>query len=321
MRASTPELSFIVTCYFEEQSIEEFYTRLSRVARSLGRSFEIVMVNDGSTDGTFAKLEGFFEADDHVTTVIDLYRNAGQVAAMTAGIDHARGDAIVFLDSDLQLDPEEVPLLLEEFDRGFDIVSGVRRERRDSLVRTLPSRIANAVMRKVSGHPLTDFGCTYKIYDGRLLRAFEFGPFKTFRTAYVFARAQRVGEVPVTHHERRYGSSGWTFRKLLSFYMDHVVGLSERPFQILSAAFLFLALLLGLRLLLAWTLPITILREVTAGLTLNVLVAGLLLVLGVLCLVGEYVIRNFLVLQRYPAYIIRRVRQKAASDVRRDGSD
>jgi len=307
----TPELSFIVTCYFEEKSIEEFHARLSRTVQPLGRSFEIVMVNDGSTDGTFAKLEGFFESDSRVTTVIDLYRNAGQVAAMTAGITHARGDAMIFMDSDLQLDPEELPLLLDEFDRGYDIVSGVRRERHDSTFRTVSSRLANVVMRRVSGHPLTDFGCTYKIYDARLLRAFEFGPFKTFRTAYVFARAKRVKEVSITHHERRYGRSGWNFRKLFAFYMDHLVGLSERPFQFLSVAFLLLAFVLGLRLVLAWTLQITILPEVTPGLILNVLVAGVLLVLGVLCLIGEYVMRNFLVLQRYPAYIIRQIRQKA----------
>ena len=293
------ELSFIVTCYFEEQSIDEFASRLLKTARSLGRSFEVVMVNDGSTDGTFDKLKVLFERDAEVTTIIDLYRNAGQVAAMTAGITHARGRAFVFIDGDLQLDPEEFPTLLAEFDRGYDIVSGVRKNRRDSLLRMVPSKLANAVMRRVVRHDLTDFGCTFKI----------------FRTAYVFSRAGRVKEVPVTHHERRYGRPGWTFRKLFAFYMDHLVGLSERPFQLLSLACLLLAGIFGLRLLAAWTVPLSILAEVTPGLILNVIVISLLLLLGVLSLIGEYVMRNFLMLQRYPGYVVRELRQKESAGV------
>ena len=218
---------------------------------------------------------------------------------MTAVITHARGRAFVFIDSDMQLDPEEFPTLLAEFDRGDDIVSGVRKNRRDSLLRVVPSKLANAVMRRVARHDLTDFGCTFKI----------------FRTAYVFSRAGRVKEVPVTHHERRYGRSGWTFRKLFAFYMDHLVGLSERPFQLLSLSCLLLAGLFGLRLLASWPVPLSILAEVTPGLILNVIVLGLLLLLGVLSLIGEYVMRNFLMLQRYPGYVVRELRQKESAGV------
>jgi len=310
----TPDFSIVITCYFEEQSIVEFYERLSKTARSLGRSYEIVMVNDGSTDATFDKLRGFFEADPHVTAVIDLYRNAGQAAGMTAGLCHTRGRAIVFMDSDLQLEPEELPTLVAAFDQGYDIVSGARRERRDSPWRMLVSKLANAVMRRVAGHELTDFGCTFKIYDGRLLRAFELGPFKPFRTAYVFSRAGRVKEVPVTHHARRYGSSGWSFRKLFSFYMDHLVGLTDRPFQLLSAVSLGIAGVLVLRLMLAWVVDFSLLPEVTPGLILNALIVNLLVTLGVLSAIGEYVMRNFLVLQRYPAYVIRELHQKEPPD-------
>ena len=125
----TPDLSIIVTCYFEEQSIDEFHARLSAAAQSTGCSYEIVMVNDGSTDGTWPKLLSLYESDPHVTTVVNLFRNAGQVAAMTAGINHARGQAFVFMDSDLQLDPEELPMLVATYQEGYDIVSGARKER------------------------------------------------------------------------------------------------------------------------------------------------------------------------------------------------
>ena len=310
--ATEPEFSFIVTCHFEEKSIDEFYGRLSATARALDRSYEIVMVNDGSTDGTFERLKAIYDADPRVTTIIDLYRNAGQTSAMTAGLTHARGRALVFMDSDLQLDPEDLPLLVVEFDQGCDIVSGYRKHRRDSLSRRISSKLANVVMRKVAGHELSDFGCTYKIYDAKLVRAFEFGPFKPWRTAYVFSRAGSCEEVPVNHHPRRYGESGWTFRKLLAFYMDHLVGVSERPFQLISAVCLFLALLFLVRIFSAWLVPVSILPEVTLGMVLNAIALNLVILLGVLATIGEYVMRNFLIAQRYPAYVIKKVHQKAA---------
>jgi len=209
------------------------------------------------------------------------------------------------LDSDLQLDPEELPLLIDEYDKGNDIVSGTRVDRKDSFLRKLPSFLANVVMRRVAQHDLTDFGCTYKIYDAKLVRAFEFGPFKPWRTAYVFARAGRVAEVPISHHERRYGESGWTFRKLFGFYMDHLVGISERPFQWISLICLAVALLIALRIASAWLVPISILPEVTPGMILNSIAVGFLVVLSVLAAIGEYVMRNFLMTQRYPGYVIR----------------
>lgn len=310
--SEAPELSIVITCYFEEDSIDEFYTRLSAAAESLGRSYELILVNDGSTDSTYSKHLGFFEEDPNLTTVIDLFRNAGQTAAMTAGLTHARGKAIVFMDSDLQLDPEQLPMLVDKFDEGYDIVSGTRANRRDSLLRRVSSRLANFVMRRVARHEISDFGCTFKIYDAALIRAFEFGPFKPWRTAYVFARAQRCVEVEVAHHERRYGSSGWTLRSLFSFFMDHLVGLSERPFQALSLGSFAVAVVIAVRILTSWAVPIQILSDVTPGMILNAILLNLLIVIAVLSVIGEYVLRNFLALQRYPAYIIRDIRQKTS---------
>lgn len=304
-----PDFSIVTTCYYEEQSIDEFYSRLRKAAESLGRPYEMVMVNDGSTDGTFARLKSFYDTDPNVTTVIDLYRNAGQVNAMTAGLTHTRGKAIVFIDSDLQLDPEELPLLVEEFDKGYDIVSGYRKNRRDPLLRRIPSMLANVVMRRVARHNLRDFGCTFKIYDARLVRAFELGPFKPWVTAYIFSRARSCKEIPITHHPRKYGKSGWTFRKLVSFYMDHLVGLSERPFQWMSALCLAFAFLFLVRIGLAWAVPVTVLPEVTQGMILNAIALSLLVTLAVLSAVGEYVMRSFLMAQKYPAYVVREIHQ------------
>jgi glycosyltransferase involved in cell wall biosynthesis len=303
-------LSVIITCHFEEKSIDEFYGRLSKAVRETGVSYEIVFVNDGSTDGTWERLKAIYESDPNVTTIVNLFRNAGQLGAMTAGIAHARGSHFVFMDSDLQLDPEELPRLLAEFNKGFDIVSGYRKDRKDSPFRGWTSKVANAIMRKVSGHDISDFGCTYKIYDGRLIRAFEFGPFRKFQTVYVYSRAQTTKEVPVTHKARKYGKSGWTFMKLFSFLIDNVVGITDRPFQLLSLLCFAAAAVFAIRIVLAAFVPFSILPQITTGLILNVLVCHLLITVAILSALGEYVIRNFVTLQAYPVYVIREKHQK-----------
>jgi glycosyltransferase involved in cell wall biosynthesis len=313
-RAGVPKrpryLSVVITSFFEERSIDEFYGRLSKSLEETGVSYEIIFVNDGSTDGTFDRMKAIYAKDPNVTAVIDLFRNSGQLAAMTAGIVHARGSHFVFMDSDLQLNPEELPLLLAEFEKGFDIVSGYRKDRKDPLIRTVFSKIANMIMRKVSGHDISDFGCTFKIYDGTLIRAFDFGPYRKFQTAYVYSKAKTTREIPITHNPRKYGRSGWTFTTLSSFLMDNVVGMSRRPFQLLSVLCFVAAGVFFVRVVLAWAMPFSILPEITAGLILNVILVHLLITVAVLSAIGEYVIRNFTSLQAYPAYIIREKHQK-----------
>jgi len=303
--STKPEFSVIITCYHEEASIDEFYARLSKTLEGMGRSYEIIFVNDGSTDKTFKKLKTIFDKDANVTCVIDLFRNKGQQSAITVGLVHIQGDKIIFLDSDLQLDPEELPLLISEFDKGNDIVSGYRKNRKDSLFRKIPSKLANMIMRKVSQSDFTDFGCTFKIIDAKLIRSFEFGPFKVLQLVNVIAQAQHCREVPITHHPRKYGKSGWTFKRLFAYNMDNLVCLSQRPFQILSLVCLIFAFLFFLRIILVWFFDFSILQEITHGLLLNVIIIGLLTTTSVLCMIGEFVIRNFLILQRYPAYVIR----------------
>ena len=301
------DLSVIITCYFEEQSIDIFYERLSNTLKSLGRSYEIIFINDGSTDKTFEKLRRIFDSDQHVTAVIDLFKNTGQGNARTPGIMIAKGKAMVAIDSDLQLDPEELPRLVREFDKGYDIVTGYRENRHDTLWRKLPSKIANVIMRKASGTKLRDFGCTFKIFDMRLVRGFEFGPFKPWKPVPVIAKAGRIAEVPVSHHSRKFGKSGWTFKKLFAYNVENMVSLSERPFQILGLLCLGFALAGLLRLMTEMIFPISLLPRVTTGLLLNVLVIGFLVIISVLAAIGEFTIRNFIKEQNAPAFIIREI--------------
>ena len=125
------DFSILISCYFEEQSIQEFYSRLSSTLQEMGRSYAIIFVNDGSTDRTFEELKKIYDSDPNVTAIVDFYKNAGQSNAKTPGVILGSGKAFVLIDSDLQFDPEELPLLVEQYDRGYDVVTGYRKKRKE----------------------------------------------------------------------------------------------------------------------------------------------------------------------------------------------
>lgn len=302
-----PRYSVVISCFREEESIDEFMTRLVAAAESSGRDIEIIAVNDGSGDGTFERLRALFARHPRIAAVVDLFRNSGQAAGITAGIEQARGEHFVFLDSDLQLDPEELPLLLAKFEEGYDVVSGYRENRRDPLQRRIYSRFANLIMRKSSGAAFRDFGCTFKVYHGRLVRAFGLGPQKLLNQIEIISAAGRVAELPVRHHPRRYGKSGWSLSRLIDLNTDHLIDLSRRPFQYLAASTGVLALLFLLRVLLDPLISRVILKDVSHGLLLNAITIALLLTLAVQALTGELVLRSFASLRRKPAYVVREV--------------
>lgn len=308
-----PEISALVTCYYEEKTIDEFHARLSAALEKTGRSYEIIMVNDGSTDRTFEKLKDIFARDPHVACVMDMFRNAGQPAAVTAAMCEARGDIILSMDSDLQLDPADLPLLLAEYDKGMDVVSGYRKDRQDSLLRQWPSVLANIVMRKASGTNFRDFGCTFKLYNARLLRAFQFGPLNVFNPVTAIAAAARCVEVPVSHAPRKHGKSGWTFKKLWNYQMEQMVIMTEKPFQYIGFGALILAGLIMLRVVGAWITPFQVLSQVTPGLLLNAMMIVFLVLLGCLCMIGEFSIRSFRASRNVPRYIVRECIRRAPS--------
>jgi len=303
---AVPEFSVILSCYNEENNIDEFHARLSKTMESMGRSYEMIFVNDASTDRTFAKLESIFEKDEHVT-VIDLFTNCGQPAAMTAGFTHARGEKFVFIDCDLQLDPEEVPMLVEEYDKGYDLVSGYRKKRKDRLSRVVFSIILNLILRKACRVKLRDFGCNFNIVNGRIFRGGEYGAFKPFRPIYVVSSVQRYSEVPVSHHPPKYGKSGWSFPRLAIYAMDNLFGIFQRPFITMSGVCFLLALLLSIVVPLNWLLPFSVLAKIVRYLFCDLNVFSLLLIVGMLFAVGEFVTRNYMVSQQHPAYIIRTI--------------
>jgi undecaprenyl-phosphate 4-deoxy-4-formamido-L-arabinose transferase len=298
------EFSVLITCYYEEKSIDEFYRRLSATLESLNRSYEIIFVNDGSRDGTWEKLKAIFAKDARVHAVLDLFKNSGQQAAGTAALNESRGRALVYIDSDLQLAPEELPRLVAEHDRGFDMVTGYRQNRKDSLFRIVPSFLANIIMRRASHSKVRDFGCTFKIFNALPLRAFNFGPRHVTSFVEVIAKIDRIAEVPV-HYPRLYGSSGWTFGKLMKYNTDNLMILSERPFQVTALLCLAAVLLLAARILLYRLFPVTIMRSVSNGLLLNATLIALLVNVALLSWVGEFAIRSFFAHRAIPMYIVR----------------
>jgi glycosyltransferase involved in cell wall biosynthesis len=303
--ARIPDYTVVIACFNEEQSIEEFFSRLLKTIRGIDAAFEVVFVDDGSRDGTFARLLDLFEREDVVTAVLQLFSNSGQAAAITAGMNAARGRNFVLIDSDLQLDPEELPALITSFREGNDIVSGYRANRRDNIQRRLYSWIANAIIRRSSRASLRDFGCTFKIFDGRLVRAFAFGPTNVFRLLDVVIRAGRSAEVPVSHHPRRYGRSGWTLGRLLDLNTENLLMLLNRPFQYVGLAAAAGGLLLIARVLLDTVYAVHVLKDVTGGLLLNAIIVTLLVTAAIQALIGELVIRSFLSLRATPAYVVK----------------
>jgi dolichol-phosphate mannosyltransferase len=223
-----PDFSVILTCYREEQSIRDFHGRVTGTMRALGRPYEILMVNDGSPDGTLAILNELFDGDPATTVLVDFEQNSGQAAGHTVGIAEARGRALVFIDSDLQLDPEDIPLLVAAYDRGMDLVGGRRARRQDPPFRKAASAAANWLTRRLTGTPLRDVYCCFKIIDADIVKSIGYGPRRLFRILEVMRRCPRCCEVPVSHHPRPHGRSGWTVLRLAGLMLD-AVRISLRP--------------------------------------------------------------------------------------------
>ena len=219
---STPSLSVVVPLYNEEGSLPHLIEQLLAALRPLGRSFEIVLVDDGSRDGTAAVLRDHVDRIPELVAVL-LRRNYGQTAAMAAGFDASRGEVIVTLDGDLQNDPADIPLLLEQLEHGhLDLVSGWRHQRQDNRVsRLLPSLLANRLIARVTGVRLHDYGCSLKAYRREVVADMNlYGELHRFLPALAYIEGARIGEVQVNHHPRRYGQSKYGIDRTFRVLMD-----------------------------------------------------------------------------------------------------
>lgn len=222
-KRTTPALSVIAPVYNEADNVDDFCAELTSVLKALPNPYEIVLVNDGSTDGTAAKLCALAERDRCVK-VVDLRKNFGQTAALAAGIDHATGEIVITIDADLQNDPHDIPKLLAALDEGCDVVSGWRRKRQDRLItRRIPSHIANAVISWVTGVKLRDYGCTLKAYRREVLEGLHiYGEMHRFLPAIVNWRGAAIREIEVNHRPRTRGKSKYGLGRVGKVILDLV---------------------------------------------------------------------------------------------------
>ena len=277
---------------------------------------EIIYINDGSADQTLDVLKKIAEQDSRVT-VLDLRRNYGQTAAMSSGFDRAVGKIIVAMDGDLQNDPSDIPMLLDELEKGFDVVSGWRKERKDnSLMRTFPSRIANWLIGRVTGVKLHDYGCSLKAYRSEILRDVKlYGEMHRFIPALAAWVGARVTELPVQHHARQHGKAKYgisrTFRVILDLItVKFLLSFSTSPLRMFGSAGGISSIVGG-----AFLLVQTWRKLFMDGYTLAdkpIVLAGVFLVLlGVqlisIGLLAELVVRTYHESQGKPIYAVRDV--------------
>jgi glycosyltransferase involved in cell wall biosynthesis len=216
----TIQISVISPFFNEEGSIRELYTRLTETLDRLGRSYELVFVDDGSTDGTADKLADAV-GDNPAVTILRLRRNRGKSEALAAGFNHAVGEYMITIDADLQDDPDEIPRLVEKLDEGFELVCGWKKERKDPGSKTVPSKVFNTVTSLMTGVKLHDMNCGLKAYRRYVIDELEiYGGLHRYIPVLAHSHGFRICEVEVKHHPRRHGKSKFGSGRLVSGFFD-----------------------------------------------------------------------------------------------------
>jgi glycosyltransferase involved in cell wall biosynthesis len=222
--ASGIDITVTIPLYNEEENIPILYARVKTALDAIKKSWELILVNDGSTDASAALLDGIVAEDPRVI-VVHFRRNYGQTAAFMAGLDHASGTIIVPMDGDLQNDPDDIGKLLAKLDEGYDVVSGWRKDRKDDAIRrNLPSRVANTIISRVSGVHLHDYGCSLKAYRRSVLDDVKlYGEMHRFVPIYAAWNGARVTELEVSHHLRLHGQSKYGLERIIKVVLDLIV--------------------------------------------------------------------------------------------------
>ncbi len=312
--ASFLALSVVIPVFNEQDNLKDLYKALQQVLSGLGKTFEIVFVDDGSADQSLAILKDLQAKDPHVV-VVEFNRNFGQHAAIFAGFDQARGEVVVTLDADLQNPPEAIPTLLMKIDEGADVVGGWREDRQDPFYRKMASKIVNKVISWSTGVNLRDYGCMLRAYRREIIQQIlKCSEISSFIPALANTFARKIVEVEVPHRDRARGNSKYSFLRLIRLNFDLMTGFSLLPIQAISVFGVIVALggmgfgafLLVRRLLVG--------PEVEGVFTLFAILFGFIgvqiLALGI---IGEYVGRIYNEVRKRPRFIIK--------DVYRAGTD
>jgi undecaprenyl-phosphate 4-deoxy-4-formamido-L-arabinose transferase len=303
-------ISVVIPVYNEAANLPDLWARVAAVMRQVGRPWEVVFIDDGSTDDSLKMLRGFGdEAPGHVR-VVELSRNFGQHSAILAGFKQSRGDIVVTLDADLQNPPEEIPRLIQAIDDGNDVVGGWREERQDQAFRRVASRFHNKLTSAIVGVPMHDYGCMLRAYRRHIVdTVVECDEKAAFVPALANSFAKRVAEIPVGHAERASGSSKYNMLRLATLSLNLITGFSMIPIQILSLMGIGI-LLLDASLVLFLALHRLIFGPQEEGalwLLFTVLFGFVGFIFFALALIGEYIGRIYLEVRRRPTYLVRKV--------------
>jgi glycosyltransferase involved in cell wall biosynthesis len=313
-----PDISVVVPLHDEVDNVDELHAQLTRSLESTGRPYEILLVDDGSTDGTLARLLAIESGDPRVR-VLRLRRNFGQTAAFSAGFDHARGGIVVTCDGDLQNDPGDIPAMVRKLESGFDMVCGWRRDRQDTLSRRLPSRIANWVISRATGVHLHDYGCSLKVMRSEIVKGLRlYGEMHRFIPAVASWMGVDLAEVVVNHRPRTRGRSkyglGRTTRVLLDlFTVKFMLAYGTRPAHFFGPAGL-LSGTAGVAIL-GWLTYVKFGQGEAIGGRPLLLLGALLCITGLLFLsaglLSELIVRIYHESQGKPTYAVRELRPRS----------
>ncbi|MCD6290271.1 MAG: glycosyltransferase family 2 protein [Anaerolineae bacterium] len=315
---TSPDVSVVIPLYNEVENIPELYRQLTEALEGMGRPYEVIIADDGSTDGSFEALAEIHARDPRLK-VIRFRRNYGQTAGFAAGFERARGEWIVTMDADLQNDPADIPKLIHKAEEGYDVVSGWRVHRQDALfTRKIPSRIANWLIARVTGVYLHDYGCSLKVYHRDVVKNIRlYGELHRFVPAVASGVGITVAEIPVNHRPRERGQSkyaglGKTISRSVKVFLDlltvrFLLSYSTRPIHIFGSMGLLLSglgVLIGLYL----TFEKLVLGQ-DIGTRPLLLLSVLLVILGVqmisMGLLGEVMVRTYFEAQDKPIYVVR----------------
>lgn len=312
------EISIVIPMYNERDNVQSVYDQVVSAMERAHQPFEMIIIDDGSTDGTDIELVKCTENDRRIK-LINFRHNHGQTAALMAGFDHARNDIIIAMDGDLQNDPNDIPLLLAKLDEGYDVVSGWRQNRQDDAIRrNLLSRIANKFISRISGVHLHDYGCTLKAYRKSVLSGIRlYGEMHRFIPIYAKWSGAKVCEVPVNHHPRRFGKSKYGLIRIFKVTLDiflvkFLLDYNTRPLHVFGA---FGFICFGISLLSGiFALYLRFFENISFIQTPLPLLVVMTFITGVLCillgLLAELLVRVYYESQSKPSYTVKDISAK-----------
>ena len=306
------KISITIPVYNEEQNLLPLYQQILQSVEKNGQKFEIIFINDCSTDKSGSIIDSIAQKDDRVKG-IHFTRNFGQTAAMMAGFDHADGEVIIPMDADLQNDPEDIPRLLEKLDEGFDVCSGWRNDRRDAPIRrNLISKIANKFVSTISGVKLRDYGCTLKAYKKNVIKGVRlYGEMHRFIPIYASWEGAKIAEIPVRHNPRRFGKSNYGLERTFKVILDLIVvtfldNYAQKPIYVFGG-FGFLNFILSVVIIL-FAGYLKIWKNISFIQTPLPLISIMTFVTSILCLLmgllAEMIMRTYYESQQKKVYLI-----------------